>query len=87
MGQFNPQHKKHGLVEASLTIQTGHKIAEPEVESFVNTEGVLLRLKGIVSQDTSGKLPPVSTTPVVNLQPVSMTPVANIGNTIRQLTP
>jgi hypothetical protein len=33
------------------------------------------------------KLPPVSTTPVINLPPVSTTPVANIRNNIRLITP
>jgi hypothetical protein len=36
--------------------------------------------------DASGKLPPVSTTPVPNLPLVSTTPVANNGNNIRLLT-
>jgi hypothetical protein len=36
---------------------------------------------------TDGKLPPVSTTPAVNLLPVSLTPVANNGNSIRLPTP
>jgi hypothetical protein len=37
--------------------------------------------------DTGGKLPPVSTTPAVNLPLVSTTPVANNWNNIRMLTP
>ncbi len=37
--------------------------------------------------DTSGNLPPISTTPAAKLPPVSMTPVANNGNNIRLLRP
>jgi hypothetical protein len=36
--------------------------------------------------ETDGKLPAVSTTPVVNLPTVSMSLVANNGNNIRLLT-
>ncbi len=35
--------------------------------------------------NTGGKLPPASTTPMVNLPPVSLTPVANNGNNISEL--
>ncbi len=37
--------------------------------------------------ETSGNLPPVSTTPAANLPPGSMTPAANNGNNIRLLRP
>jgi hypothetical protein len=39
------------------------------------------------TNDTGGKLPPVSKTPAANLPPVSLTPVANNGNNIRLQTP
>jgi hypothetical protein len=61
---------------------TGGKFAT-SLASVVDTGGKFAA--GI--NDTSGNLPPVSTTPAASLPPVLMTPVANNGYNIRLLRP